>query len=69
MKTQKENFKKLSRTNILTNFVKSNNGSWDHQKWEELLALLKEKGYSPIDPDKVGLLLEAKKAAYWEKIS
>ena len=57
-------FNKLARTSILTNFVKKTKGHWDHDGWLCLLSSLKEKGYDPIDPNQVGLLLEQKKALY-----
>ena len=66
MDAREQNLKKLSKTNILMNFVKKYNGSWDHQAWLELCALLQEKGYTPIDFDQVGVILEAKKTAYLE---
>lgn len=62
-KAKEKNLKALKKTVILTNFVKKNNGSWDHSMWEELCASIAKK-YSPIDFDQVGLLLEDKKAAY-----
>lgn len=64
MDKKAENLKKLSRTNIIMNFIKKNSGSWDHQTWLEFCDYLTEKGYTPIDLDKVGELLETKKAAY-----
>ncbi len=62
-----ENLQKLSRTNLVMNFVKKNNGCWNHQAWLEFCAMLEEKGYAPIDFDQVGALLETKKAAYFAK--
>ncbi len=62
MKTPEENLKKLSRTSILKTFVVKNDCDWDHTKWLEFCAYLEEKGYTPIDFDQVGLLLEKKKA-------
>ncbi len=67
MGLKEENLKKLAKTALLTNFVKKNKGSWDHQKWVELLDNLKQKGYYPIDEDQVGLIIEKKKAEYSEK--
>ena len=58
------NLKKLTKSPIPMNFVKKHNASWNHQDWLEFLDNLKEKGYFPIDTDKVGLLLEEKKAQY-----
>ena len=62
-----ENLQKLSRTNLVMNFIKKHNGCWNHQAWLEFCASLEEKGYTPIDFDQVGLLLENKKAAYFTK--
>jgi hypothetical protein len=62
MGIKEDNLKKLSRTTIITTFVKKNKGEWDHVKWEGLLAEIKKKGYDPIDPDQIGLMLEEKKA-------
>lgn len=68
MKTTNENnLKKLAKTTLLTNFVKKNDAKWNHQQWTDLLGQLEAKGYNPIDPDQVGLLLEAKKEAYLSK--
>jgi len=68
MATKKEtNLKKLAKTTLLMNFVKKNDGKWNHKQWIELLAALETKGYSPIDADQVGVLLEAKKEAYKAK--
>jgi hypothetical protein len=64
MGIQEDNLKKLSRTTIITTFVKKNKGEWDHAKWEGLLAEIKKKGYDPIDPAQIGLILEEKKAEY-----
>ena len=64
MTKREENLKKLSRTTTLMNFVKKNNGSWDHHMWEALCKKISKK-YSPIDFDQVGLLLEQKKTAYF----
>jgi len=60
-----ENLQKLSRTNLIMNFVKKHKGCWNHQAWLEFCAMLEEKGYTPIDFDQVGVLLETKKTAYF----
>ena len=62
-----KNLKKLSRTPVLMNFVKKHDACWDHQAWLELCATLEEKGYSPINHEEVGALLEQKKEAYLAK--
>lgn len=58
------NLKKLTKSPIPMNFVKKHNATWNHQDWLNFLDYLKEKNYFPIDTDKVGLLLEEKKAQY-----
>ncbi|MCF7790555.1 MAG: hypothetical protein K9M56_01030 [Victivallales bacterium] len=67
MDDKDKNLKKLSRTPILMNFVKKNKGCWDHQTWLELCASLEDRGYTPIDYEKVGKLLETKKETYLAK--
>ncbi len=67
MSAEQDNLKKLSRTSIPMNFVKKTKGAWEHADWEEFSDNLKSKGYSPINLDEVGLLLEKKKAVYLSK--
>lgn len=61
---EEANLRKLSRSPILTRFVKKHNGAWNHQDWLDFLEYLKEKKYFPIDTDRVGLMLEDKKAQF-----
>ncbi len=61
---KEENLGRLSRTSILENFVRDNNATWDHQKWLEFCGDVERFGYSPIDFDQVGLMLEDIKARY-----
>ena len=61
---EETNLRKLSRSPIPMNFVKKQNGSWNHKDWLEFLDYLKSKNYFPIDTDRVGLLLEEKKAQF-----
>jgi len=49
------------------NFVKKNDGKWNHQQWIDLLKELDAKGYKPIDQNQVGILLEEKKKVYLSK--
>ena len=65
-KKMDDNLKRLAKTSILMNFVKKNHGSWDHQMWIDLCEKIKTMGYKPIDCDQVGILLEEKKAKYFE---
>ncbi len=62
-----ENIKRFAKTAIATNFVKVHNGSWNHTDWLNFLRELEEKGYFPIDTDRVGLILEDKKKAFFAK--
>jgi hypothetical protein len=59
------NLNRLAKTSLPMNFVKKHNGEWGHQAWLEFCAFLEEKGYTPIDLDSVGLLLEKRKAEFW----
>lgn len=61
------NLKKLAKTTLIMNFVKKNDGKWNHQQWLDFLASLEEQGYSPIDADNVGLLLEETKEIFLAK--
>lgn len=58
------NLTRLAKTSIPMNFVKQHSGEWNHQDWLEFCADLEAKGYTPIDLDQVGLLLEKAKAEY-----
>lgn len=65
-KIEDDNLKKLAATKLVTDFVKKNNGEWNHQKWLDFCAFIEQKGYTPINLDQVGLLLEKKKAEFFE---
>ena len=67
MTKKEKNLARLRKGAIPMNFVKKNDGVWDHAQWEEFCASLKGKGYTAIDMDQVGILLEDKKAAYLAK--
>ena len=62
-----ENIKRFVKTPLAMNFVKAHNGSWNHTDWLNFLRELEEKGYFPIDTDRVGLVLEDKKKAFFAK--
>jgi len=62
-----ENIKRFAKTPLATNFVKAHNGAWNHTDWLNFLRDLEEKGYFPIDTDRVGLILEDKKKAFFAK--
>ena len=59
-----ENIKRFAKTPLAMNFVKAHNGAWNHTDWLNFLRDLEEKGYFPIDTDRVGLILEDKKKAF-----
>ncbi|MBQ7731784.1 MAG: hypothetical protein IJT68_08115 [Lentisphaeria bacterium] len=62
-----ENIKRFAKTSIAMNFVKAHNGSWNHTDWLNFLREIEEKGFFPIDTDRVGLILEDKKKAFFAK--
>ena len=62
-----ENIKRFAKTTIAMNFVKAHNGNWNHADWLNFLEEVKAKGYFPIDTDRVGLILEDKKKAFFSK--
>lgn len=64
---QNNNLIKLKQSNLLSKFVKSHDGKWEHQNWLELLALLEQEGFTPIGSDQVGLLLEEEREIYLAK--
>lgn len=59
-----ENIKRFAKTPLAMNFVKAHNGAWNHTDWLNFLRDLEEKGYFPIDTDRVGLILEDKKKVF-----
>ena len=62
-----ENIKRFAKTALAMNFVKAHNGEWNHTDWLNFLREIEEKGYFPIDTDRVGLILEDKKKAFFAK--
>ncbi|MBR4254817.1 MAG: hypothetical protein IKQ16_06985 [Lentisphaeria bacterium] len=62
-----ENIKRFAKTPLAMNFVKAHNGSWNHTDWLNFLRDLEERGYFPIDTDRVGLILEDRKKAFFAK--
>ena len=62
-----ENIKRFAKTPLAMNFVKAHNGAWNHTDWLNFLREVEEKGYFPIDTDRVGLILEDKKKAFFSK--
>ena len=62
-----ENIKRFAKTSLAMNFVKAHNGAWNHEDWLAFISDVKAKGYFPIDWDRVGLILEDKKKAFFSK--
>ena len=62
-----ENIKRFAKTALGMNFVKAHNGAWNHEDWLAFISDVKAKGYYPIDWDRVGLILEDKKKAFFAK--
>lgn len=61
------NLTRLAKTPLPSEFVETHRGEWNHRDWLEFCAALEEKGYTPIDLDQVGLLLEKHKAEYFTR--
>ena len=61
-----KNLARLAKTSLAQEFVSKHNGEWNHTDWLEFCAYLEEHGYTPIDLDRVGLLLEQKKSDFFE---
>ena len=59
-----DNLQRLAKSGILLNFVRENNGVWDHGKWLELCDKISTEGYAPVDFDQVGLMLELQKRTF-----
>lgn len=65
VRTVDENLARLAASTIPMTFVRKHEGAWDHALWLEFLAMIEKKGYSPIDADRVGLILEETKVRYF----
>jgi hypothetical protein len=65
--TAAENLKRLGESSILAEFVERHDGEWDHPAWLSLYQILEDEGYTPIDFDRVGLLLEERRSEYLNK--
>ncbi len=61
----KSDMERLAKSGKLEDFVRRNNGSWDHQKWLTLCEEISLEGYEPIDYDQVGILIEQYKTVYF----
>ena len=59
------NLTRFAKTSLAADFVKDHHGEWNHRDWLEFCAYLEDQGYTPIDLDQVGLLLEKNKAEYF----
>ncbi len=60
-----KNLTRLATTALPMDFVREHCGEWNHRDWLEFCAFLEEKGFTPIDLDQVGLLLEQAKTDYF----
>lgn len=59
------NLTRFAKTSLAADFVKDHHGEWNHRDWLEFCAYLEDQGYTPIDLDQVGLLLEKNKTDYF----
>ena len=55
------NFDRLRKTNIPYDFVKEHSGEWNHQDWIYFCSQIYDAGYSPVNLDRLGSLLESLK--------
>lgn len=63
--TVDENLARLAASTIPMTFVRKHEGAWNHELWLAFLEMIQKKGYSPIDADRVGLILEEAKTRYF----
>ena len=62
-----KNLKRLRRSSIPMRFIKEMKAIWTHTDWDIFCIKLDEQGFTPIDFDQVGLLLEDIKVDYLMK--
>lgn len=62
---KQEERERLISSDLLSGFVRNMNGAWNHQDWLGVLARVRRLGYSLLEDDEVGGLLEAEKKKYW----
>ncbi|MCX6777771.1 MAG: hypothetical protein NT157_02700 [Candidatus Micrarchaeota archaeon] len=60
-----EQLERLKSSPMLKNFVRKQNGEWNHAQWEGFLSEAKGSGYS-LPAGVVGAALEDEKALYWK---
>lgn len=59
-----KNLQKILRSGILENFIRRENGSWDHHGWINLCEEISLNDVNPVDFDQVGMILETVKELY-----
>ena len=64
---KEKQLKRLSKTTIPMDFVEKFDGVWDHKQWLVFCGSIEDQGYTPIDFDQVGILLENIKTDYLHK--
>lgn len=60
-----KNLKKLKYIRILEDFVRENNGFWNHEKWLDLCEEISLYYLEPIDYNMVGLMLEDERRKFY----
>ncbi len=61
------NLDRLRESGLILKFVTEHNGEWNHSDWLSFCAKIESQGFTPIDLDQVGLLLEDKKAELFHR--
>ncbi|MFH1470559.1 MAG: hypothetical protein ABIF01_02320 [Candidatus Micrarchaeota archaeon] len=60
-----DELERLKSSNLMQDFVRANDGSWDHVNWEGFIRNVRELGYC-LPSDVIGAELEMEKMYYWK---
>lgn len=60
-----EELEKLKASNLMKDFVRKQNGHWDHTCWESFLSSVRGLGYN-LPSHVIGAELEVEKTFYWK---
>ncbi len=60
-----EELERLKSSSLLKDFVRKQNGGWDHPQWEGFLASIRDLGYT-LPSHVIGAELEVEKEFYWK---
>lgn len=60
-----EELDRLKASNIIRDFVRMQEGGWNHAQWEDFLSVVRELGYT-LPSEVIGSELEMEKEFYWK---